>query len=320
MSPRPADKEGAVPTLRILSFLDKNLKSFSPFVRNIIALALLIVFVVLSLHAFGPTYVNGRLSIKASKNGPLRYANDYELSTLDNEIIPVGKYGRWILPIRGFLPTKIKLKVHNPNRPGIEFAAFELWAPIPILSAITVSEPEVIIHTYREKNRVVISQVPTVSHISESLYRLASLERSAEATSYPQQRLTMVVHLQDIGDVLCEGSDWCGTLGENRRMEGFALMETGIANVGVEYMGHIAETGDTPWWSQRVYCGTRGKGLRLEGVAFRLVGSDAAAYSIKYQVHLKNLGTSQVSENGQFAGTRGEARPIEALRVWIERR
>lgn len=325
--PEPNEKprEGTnlpIPNLlsKILDLLGKNMKLFGRGTRNAIGIFLVLVFgavfVVFSFHAFAPTYVLGRLTIKTSKNGPLRFAKDYVLTTGESEIV-VDKFGRWVLPLRGFLPSRIKITVHNPNKPGTEFARFELLEPIPIRSAISVSEPEVTIHTYRKEN-----QVEIVNRQSQDMpFTSYSLAGSRKHYSAMQQKLVLVVHLQDIGDVYCEGSDWCGTIGENRRMEGFAMMETGIPDgVAVEYMGHLEGTGDTQWMQQRSFCGTRGKGQRLEGVAFRLVGPRVDAYTVKYQVHLKNLGTSQIFQDGQFAGTRGQARAVEAIRAWIEKR
>lgn len=310
------EKSDSIPSVHALAFLDKNLKHFSPAVRNTIGLGVLLVFMILSLHSFAPTYIRGRIAVKNSEHGPMEFAKDFLLITGETEI-PVDQFGRWTLPVRGFIPVKRKISVYSPSNPGIVFARFDVWGPIPIKSAIAVSEPEVIIHTYRE-NEVEISM--SNEHApQESLFQLTSLKNDI-ISSLAQHNLKLIVHLQDIGDVLCEGTGWCGTIGENRRMEGFALTETGLpGNTRVEYMGHLAETGDTPWLQQGTFCGTRGKGLRLEGLAFKLVGDDANSYAIRYQVHLKNLGTSQIFQNGEFAGRRGEARHVEAFRVWIER-
>jgi uncharacterized protein YjdB len=65
------------------------------------------------------------------------------------------------------------------------------------------------------------------------------------------------------------------------------------------------------------FVGTRWQSLRLEGFAIKLVGIYAWQYNVFYQAHLQNFGDTGVYKNGEFCGTRGQARRVEALRVWI---
>lgn len=305
---------------QLLTWLGKNLKFFGPGTRNTIGITLVsafvLVFIVFAFHAFAPTYVLGRLTIKTSKNGPVRFAKDYVLTTGESEIV-VDKFGRWMLPLRGLLPSTIKLVVHNPNKPGEEFARIELYEPIPIKSALAVSEPEVTIHTYREENRVEIANHVTLFQ-SVDHYQLTSNRDVADESDL---KLTLVVRLQDIGEVLCQGTDWCGTIGEKRKVEGFALMETGFSEeLRVEYMARLEDGTETAWIQQRGYCGTRDRGLGLQAVAFRLVGGMSGAFNIKYQVHVRNQGTLPISENGKIVGSNSQQLPVEAIRLWIEKR
>ena len=130
-----------------------------------------------------------------------------------------------------------------------------------------------------------------------------------------------IVHLQNIGDVSFQGGAFAGTRGESRRLEGFSIAITdGTPNLGIQYMAHLQNIGDTTWVNGGQFIGTRGESRRLEGFAIRLTGSAATNYNIRYICHLQDIGDTPVRSNGEFCGTRGESRRLEGLQVWIERR
>lgn len=60
--------------------------------------------------------------------------------------------------------------------------------------------------------------------------------------------VTGVVHLQDIGDVALRDGAWAGTKGQSRRLEGFSInFAVPVPGVGMAYMCHLQNGGDTPW-------------------------------------------------------------------------
>ena len=156
--------------------------------------------------------------------------------------------------------------------------------------------------------------------------RCTDLTASSSTNTPPNVRrsevgLRGIVHLQDIGDVPFQGGAFAGTRGESRRLEGFSIAITdGTPNLGIQYMAHIQNIGDTTWVNGGQFIGTRGESRRLEGFAIRLTGSNAANYNIRYICHLQDIGDTQVRSNGEFCGTRGESRRLEGLQVWIERK
>lgn len=130
-----------------------------------------------------------------------------------------------------------------------------------------------------------------------------------------------VVHLQDVGDVAFQSGAFVGTRGESRRLEGFSMQFVdAIPNLGIEYMAHVQNKGDTPWVSEGQFVGTRGQASRVEGFAVRLTGSAAANYDINYLCHIQGIGDSPVRSNGQFCGIRGESRQLEGLQISIQKR
>lgn len=74
-------------------------------------------------------------------------------------------------------------------------------------------------------------------------------------------------HIQGKGDTRWIGEgNTCGTMGEGRQIEGFAIRLTGngARRYTVRYQCHIERMGDLPTVADGRYCGTRGQGLQLE--------------------------------------------------------
>jgi uncharacterized protein YjdB len=133
-----------------------------------------------------------------------------------------------------------------------------------------------------------------------------------------------LVHQAMVGDVAFSGSalgatGFAGTKGQSRQLEGFELrINPAIPGVSLEYMCHAADVGDMAWQSEGKYQGSRGAGRRMEGIAVRLTGPNAAHWEVGYQVHMADRGDGPVVFNGEYAGTRGESRRIEAIRIFIQ--
>ena len=97
------------------------------------------------------------------------------------------------------------------------------------------------------------------------------------------------------------------------------LTTTSTAAFGVEYRGHIQNTGDYPldnsWIQGPTELGTEGQGLRLEGFWIELTGEIPEGAHIEYQVHVQNEGWMDWVADGEFAGTEGKGERIEAIRI-----
>ena len=83
----------------------------------------------------------------------------------------------------------------------------------------------------------------------------------------------------------------------------------------VEYMAHLADTGDTRYVQQPEECGTTHLQRPMQGFAIRLVAGSKDV-GLKYKVHEAWKGTTDWFYMPDFAGTRHESRQIEA--IWIE--
>ena len=117
------------------------------------------------------------------------------------------------------------------------------------------------------------------------------------------------VHARDIGWA-CWQSDgrMSGTTGQNRRIEAFRLIPVGETDVVV----HIKDVGDKEYKniSKDTILGTTGQNKRIE--AIKITGKDTPYI---YRVHQKNIGWTDWTFNGSWAGTKGKGLQIEAIEI-----
>jgi hypothetical protein len=133
--------------------------------------------------------------------------------------------------------------------------------------------------------------------------------------------LQVLVHLEGIGDVRGRDSEFLGTRGQSRRLEGFEIrINPAIPGLSLQYMAHLQGIGDVPFVNEGQFVGTRGQSRRLEGFAIQLTGAAANNYNVVYMAHLQGSADTGLFRNGQFCGTRGESRRVEGILVRIEPR
>jgi len=132
--------------------------------------------------------------------------------------------------------------------------------------------------------------------------------------------LSVLAHVQNLGDRVVAQGDFVGTRGQALRVEGFQInFASPIQGLGMEYMAHLENIGDTAWTSAGTFVGTRGQSRRLEGLAIRLTGPEASHYDVTYMAHLEGTGDTIWAKNGAFLGSRGESRRLEGLSVVVRR-
>ena len=86
---------------------------------------------------------------------------------------------------------------------------------------------------------------------------------------------------------------------------------------GVSYSAHVQKLGWKNAVTNGTLAGTTGKGLRVEGLKVKLLGSNTAGASISYQAFVQKKGWMAAVSNGVMAGTSGLGLRIEALRMTI---
>ena len=116
-------------------------------------------------------------------------------------------------------------------------------------------------------------------------------------------------HMREIGwaSWQCDGA-MVGTTGQNRRIEAFRLIPVGETDVVV----HIKDVGDKEYKniSKDTILGTTGQNKRIE--AIKITGKDTPYI---YRVHQKNIGWTDWTFNGNWAGTKGKGLQIEAIEI-----
>jgi hypothetical protein len=135
---------------------------------------------------------------------------------------------------------------------------------------------------------------------------------------YEIPKLTGLVHIAEKGDRTVWQYSFAGTRGQGLSLQGFEVyFDTPVEGLGMEYMAHLAETGDTPWYQGGKFVGTRGENRSLQGFAIRLTGTQSSNYDVGYMAHLAETGDTTFYTNGQFCGTRGEARGVQGIEVRV---
>jgi hypothetical protein len=131
-------------------------------------------------------------------------------------------------------------------------------------------------------------------------------------------RLTGLVHIAEKGDQPFLQYSFAGTRGQGLSLQGFWVdFDPPVEGLGMEYMAHLAETGDTPWVQGGDFVGTRGQARSLQGFAIRLTGIQAPYYDVGYMAHLAETGDTTFYTNGQLCGTRGQARGVQGIEVRV---
>ncbi|MCI6675480.1 MAG: hypothetical protein MSG78_00925 [Clostridiales bacterium] len=82
----------------------------------------------------------------------------------------------------------------------------------------------------------------------------------------------------------------------------------------VQYRTHVQNIGWQPYVADGVMSGTKGKGLRLEGINIRL-DNNTIGGSIEYRTHVQNIGWQPYVSDGAMAGTSGKGLRLEAIQV-----
>lgn len=136
------------------------------------------------------------------------------------------------------------------------------------------------------------------------------------------------VHCQTYGwmDWKENGAE-AGTSGETKRMEAVQIELTGqmADKYDIYYRVHSQTYGWLDWAVNGECAGTSGYGKRLEAVQIKLVlkggtapGSTENSYVqslVKYKTHVQTYGWQSWMSDGETAGTSGEAKRLEAVRI-----
>lgn len=128
-----------------------------------------------------------------------------------------------------------------------------------------------------------------------------------------------------------------GTTGQSRRMEAVRIvinekdrtLTPAYTNLDMHvlYRVHVKGLGwmngnwiddkGVGWFYDGQLAGTTGQSRRMEAIQIKLLGGQAANYTVWYIAHVKGLGWLNWVKNGETAGTTGQSRRMEAMVVEI---
>ena len=144
-----------------------------------------------------------------------------------------------------------------------------------------------------------------------------------EFAANSRPKISGIVRIQSFGEELLKDSEWSGRKGLARQLEGIALkLDAPEDLLRVEYQCNVEDVGNIGWFTQGSMCGVeyQKQPKRLEAIQIRLTGRASGYFTIKYECHIQGIGDMPAKADGQSCGTYGEARRLEAVRVWVERR
>ena len=145
--------------------------------------------------------------------------------------------------------------------------------------------------------------------------------------------MTYRSHIEDIGweSKWNENGEISGTEGKAKQLEAIQIKLTGeIANeYDVYYRVHAQEFGWLGWATNGESAGTAGYNYQLEAVEIKLVkkgekepeGTGKAYIQkqyVNYSSHVEDIGWQAEVYDGKTAGTTGQAKQIEAIKIELE--
>lgn len=136
-------------------------------------------------------------------------------------------------------------------------------------------------------------------------------------TSAAPTRIEYKAHCQKYGwQPWKHNGEWAGTTGEGKRLE--ALVINPPECVELEVTAHLQGIGDKVYkgitHGNNVIIGTVGESRRIEGIRIKCV-QNPTGKRLYYQVHCQTYGDLPVCTDGEFAGTRGQSKRMEAIRI-----
>lgn len=128
-------------------------------------------------------------------------------------------------------------------------------------------------------------------------------------------------HCQTFGDMpLVHDGQWAGTKGKCKRLEGFWINPA--KGLTLEIIAHLQGIGDKPYTNithgTSPFIGTIGECRRLEGISIKCI-ENTTGMKLHYQGHCQTYGDTDICSEGEFCGTRGESKRLEAIRIWLDK-
>lgn len=192
------------------------------------------------------------------------------------------------------------------------------------------------IYTHAEELDNNLVQVSYSTHVQTYGWQDAVTNGATAGTSGESKRLEGIkisvsgidggirykTHVQTYGD-----QDWVydgamsGTNGESKRLEAIQIELTGNAQneYDIYYRVHVQTFGWQGWVKNGAVSGTAGYSKRLEAIQIQIVPKDSAPVvsgnMVEYSTHVQTYGWQVPYTDGGLAGTVGESKRLEAIKI-----
>jgi len=130
----------------------------------------------------------------------------------------------------------------------------------------------------------------------------------------------IIAHIQRIGDVpFADG--WAGSIGERLWIEAFAIGSAGAISPDlIEYCGVTGDNLQTPWLSNKVFCGSRGRATPMMGCAIRFKTPATEQFDCIYTGHFVSGKVIGPFKNGDLCISDQPLDPLWGIEVYAAER
>ena len=140
----------------------------------------------------------------------------------------------------------------------------------------------------------------------------------------PSGSVVYQAHVQRLGwqDAVADGR-LAGTTGQALRIEALRIWLSGAAadQYDILYRAHVQGIGWQGWVMDGAVAGTTGQSKRLEAIEIKLSektpNTASATPGVSYQAHVQTYGWQDTKSNGATAGTTGQSKRVEALKITL---
>lgn len=118
-----------------------------------------------------------------------------------------------------------------------------------------------------------------------------------------------------------------GSVGEARSLQAIRITDLELPNTNIDAYCHVATIGDSGVRDESGNIiegnhlgediGTTGLGLAAEAFRIGLIGDGANTADIYYRVHTADIGWMEWAKNGEWAGTKGGGKQVEAIQIML---
>lgn len=136
---------------------------------------------------------------------------------------------------------------------------------------------------------------------------------TAAAVTLPDDGWDIVVNEEKAGvDVLAEVS------GNQVQVPAYAyyvlVKKAPKATLQVSYRTHVQNEGWQPYVTDGMMSGTKGKGLRFEGIEI-LLNNNTIGGNVEYRTHVQNQGWQKWVRDDAMSGTKGKSLRLESIQI-----